>query len=52
MALNVPTTSYYSKYATDADKKNGFANFVKLIEENGYELIEKVDGVVEIYKKK
>ncbi len=51
MALNIPTASYYKKYATEG-KNDGYANFIKLIEEKGYELIEKVDGVLVIYKKK
>jgi len=51
MALNVTGSTYFQKYNSDG-KTNGYANFVKLITENGYELIEKVDGVLEIYKKK
>lgn len=51
MALNTTTATYYAKYETDG-KKNGFSNFVKLIKENGYELVTKVDGVLEIYRKK
>ncbi len=51
MALSVTGTSYFKKYATEG-KNDGYSNFVKLIKENGYELVTKVDGVLEIYKKK
>ena len=50
IAINVTSTSYYKKYATDG-KNNGYSNFVKLLEENGYVCDGRVAGVLEIYYK-
>ena len=48
--MNVGTASYYKKYETDG-KTNGFANFKQLLEENGYVPYEKLNGILEIYRK-
>jgi len=49
IVLDVSAESNYSKYA-DKGKKNGFENFVRIIQNSGYELYADLDGVMVIYR--
>ncbi len=50
VALNRSASSNYTKYNSQG-KSDGFANLVLRLEENGYELIHEVPGVLVIYHK-
>lgn len=50
VALKLSATADYKKYAT-AGQNDGYQNVVKLLEENGYQVVEKTSALV-IYQKK
>lgn len=51
VVLDVSAENSFRKFASPG-QENGFENLVKLLEQNGYTLIDSVDGVLVIYQKK
>ncbi len=50
VAMHMTSTGDFTKYNTDG-KTNGYDNLVKLLEENGYELVAEYPDVLTVYKK-
>lgn len=51
IVLGVSDADSYAAYAADAEKKNGFAGLIDLLERNGYTLLDELEGSVVIYRK-